>query len=826
MASRITPYINKWCYYEYGKDVRNHPYRLDVSEAFGVDNFASSSYDLQQYPLGYTHEWYYLCEIPEYFTPEALEESWSYFERAPEEEQEADPNLGTPYIPGTFQKVTSDGFTDYFLVDKFNFKNEITLIDKQVRWGTFSGGDANNYAEAFLRGIKIIGKPKSNPEVVPNFNARSLEYIKDDRLNTYKFSAILVPNQPGKPNIQIKFIKNDKWKTITMIIFVNINWEYVDGGRQCIDRTLLYSLESKFQVSGNEIIPGVYDDSIMQGAISFTASGPHPSEPVTVIRGIKDSDGNPTQFLTDIQLGTDGQFNTIEFTHGGDTYEIGGITKVVSMDTLWATDIKKNGVAFSLPSFLPSTNQLKQLTYHIQGGGFNAFGFRMLGVSFADILDKVNNGDPNIVYETVNEDGSRVFASDGSLAQTFMIELRPQDTFLKSIYVGVLPDPNKPTVFNLTDIIGYDLSLQTSPRIMPMSRHSGFYEPISRDLLKFRDPYLNIDFTGGITGATGITGGGNIPDETYKIKVLDLTRQANTQFYSKDFSSNDSGFGQIHNFFYHKVNTEDPSTVLELSNESAFKSLYPLINEVGIDYRDFYIFASNWDPGYYRKSIDKSVVQPIIGTRSMKEKKSFFGSKYLKVPQEVTLETFVPNSTPLQPPTDLQESLSVGPKSPIVSSFFQSPRIRIELPNLEVGTFSYQEDDVKIEIFLYIQKRLIEYFEEPVKTVFLKYVNPLYGVGDLTTLDDDVKDYITINILPLYKIKLVELFTQEVRSEEPTDYTTAELDDSAKFSAGLSATDNFSSKFLNTNQFDTRLIYNKRLGYSEKIGFSVTLEKK
>ena len=183
----------------------------------------------------------------------------------------------------------------------------------------------------------------------------------------------------------------------------------------------------------------------------------------------------------------------------------------------------------------------------------------------------------------------------------------------------------------------------------------------------------------------------------------------------------------------------------------------------------------------------------------MKEKKSFFGSKYLKVPQDI----------------ELQEWLG--------SEFNEDA---IQQPSLVEGTFMHAEDEVKIELYLFIQKRLIDYLFPSVKETFEKYINPAYGFGDLTTLDDDVREYIITNVLPLYKLKRVELFTQQLRAEDPTDYTYAELSDKAKFDAGLTITDNFSSKLLNTNQFDTRLIYNKRLGYSERIGLSVSLEKK
>ena len=58
------------------------------------------------------------------------------------------------------------------------------------------------------------------------------------------------------------------------------------------------------------------------------------------------------------------------------------------------------------------------------------------------------------------------------------------------------------------------------------------------------------------------------------------------------------------------------------------------------------------------------------------------------------------------------------------------------------------------------------------------------------------------------------------------DYTTAELTNTEKNSAGLTINSNIASKALNTNPFDLRLIYNKRTGFSESFGFSVTIVKK
>jgi len=803
VSSRVIPYINKWGYFKNGKDVRNNPYRLNVSEAFTLNNFSPSKYDFNRSPFGFSHEWYYLAKVPEYFNQNAIEESWSYFNEAPTDSILPNPTLNTPYIPGTFQDVNINYFDEYFIIDKLSNSFETGIVDKQLRYGVFSGGDEDNFSEAFLRGVKIIAKPKALKSANVNFNAKSISYVRDGRFNDYRFSVMLVPNIPNKPESQIKIIKNEKWKTIVMLISINLAYECINDNDQIIDRTSLYSLNSAYSTDSScePIKIGdqfEYENGNMQGAISFTTSGPWVEDVSKVkIKGQPDINGIPTKFLSDVNVGIDGQYTNIQFQIGNDTFLIDGITKVLSDDILICSRVLKNGNITVLPSpGTPPELILRQADYITIGGGYNKFRNILNSVSFASIAKAVNQGDPSVVYETINESGEPLLDSSGNFVQTFLLNLRSQDDILKSIYTGVLPDPAKPTSFNLIDIIGYDLSLQKTPRITPIARHSGSYEPISNDVIFFKDPYLELDFIQN-TGSTGLTDstGSFIPDEDYKLKVFNLTRHANSQFNSSKVLN----FGQIKNLFYHKVNIEDPSSVLELSNESAFRSLYPLINEVGIDKRDFYIFSSNWEPGYFRKSLDKNTTEIIIGTRSMKEKKSFFGSKYMKTPDQITLDTFSP------------------------SEFFEPA---IKQPDLVDGDFMHKEDNIKIELYLFIRKKLIDFLFQPIKNVFSKYINEEYSFGEEDTLNDDVKKYIEDNILSQYKIGTINLYTKRERLDKPTDYQTALLNNSDKKSAGLIINENFSSKILNTNDFDTRLIYNKRAGFSESLGLSITLVKK
>jgi len=833
ISSRTSPYINKWSWYNGGKDVRNHPYSLNLNEAFGINNFAPSKYAIGQDALGFTHEWPYLCEFPLYMqaVDKFLPETWSYVDNAPIDTKEADITTGQVYTPGSFQRVDINEFDKFFVIDRFS--NKVTGMlpsqrkfipskNTQVRYGRFKGGDRKNYAETFLRGVRIIAKTKASNKIKPNFNAKKIKYITNGDFNDYKFSAMIIPNAPRKPKTQIKFVKNEKWKTITMMIFLTLKNGCVNKSgsnfEQSIDRTTLYSFESDYKTSicvpiGAPNGPFTYLDGTMEGAVSFTASSFDASQNQFLIQAQPTSTGLAPRFLRDVQLGADGQFTPIIITLPpnattgvSDVFEISKISKVINDFQLFAGAVVKiNGSAplgpVSLPSISPSGPALSEATYTTKGGGFNTYTNRLTEIGFATLFTNVNLGDPSVIYETIQADGTRVENSDGSIAQTFSIELRAQEDILKSVYLGVLPDPAKPTVFNLTDIIGFDLSLQKKPRITPIGRHAGYYEPTALDLIYYKAPYGGFDYA--LNPPT--------EDAVYKEKVFELCRFANAEFMTES-NGKQFGFGQIKNLFYHKVNEEDPSAVLELSEESAFQSVYPLISEVGIEKRDFYAFSSNWEPSYFRKSIDKATTEDIIGTRSMQEKKSFFGSKYLKVPQEIILETFVP-----------------------ATEFIKDA---IKQPSLSDGDFMIQSNATSINFYMFIQKRLKEFLFTPVKEQFVKYIKPEFSFDDDETLDDDVNRYIEDNILRLYMVENIDVYNklERARKVQPSnvrsaltttdDFSTALLSNSEKVNSGLEVVKNSSSILLNTNPFDLRLIYNKRKGFTESFGFSVTIKKK
>ena len=138
----------------------------------------------------------------------------------------------------------------------------------------------------------------------------------------------------------------------------------------------------------------------------------------------------------------------------------------------------------------------------------------------------------------------------------------------------------------------------------------------------------------------------------------------------------------------------------------------------------------------------------------------------------------------------------------------------------------YNETAPYIQFYLFIQKRLTQYLFDYIKPQFEKYVNVKFGFGDITTLNDDVNTYIELNILNLYKVGAVDFYVRSSREKIASIYSTATLTNADKASSGLNINQNISTKTLNTNPFDLSLIYNKRDGFSESFGFSVTIVKK
>lgn len=772
--SRTAPFVCKWVYDNYGTDVRNKPYRLNFNEAFGVYNFSPSPLANKQDPLSFSHEWYLLGQVPSYFTEEGMMSSWSYNNFTPLD------NSSTGL--GFFQDISNDNFSEYFIVDYLTNGSASAFFNRQIRYSRFIGGDSQNFAQTFFRGVKVIAKERVESSVKLNYNINSIQTTRNGAFNDYKFAAILIPTtDPKKPSFQIKVVRNKKWKTITLMMFLNVNYSAMQpgGSTNTVDRTLLYNLQSYIQAGSFSIgstplttfnpnigqavsdfypspitaySPAIYSTTKMTGWINpLTSSGS--------VGGVYTIRGVGTKFLTEISAGSNGVLDDIVFNVSPDVYQISQITEVLSNGTLHALSFKKNGVDVDLPISGASLTDFKDGTYGVVGGGYEALIQRMNQASFSNIYNSLNGGSPDVIYETVNADGSLSY-------DEFVVELSSGSLDMKASYLRHVPDPNKPTLFNLQDVVGYELAIARNPGVLPMYRQPGSYNIKFVDLFKFIDPYIQNVVTNTST--------------TYQRNVYSLCRYKNTQFDSSYYN-----FGQIRNYFYHKVNSTNPGTILELSSDTSFRSLYPLIDEVAIDKRDqFYVFASSWDPGYFTTFLTKSKKVLAPGTLSSLEQKSFMGSKYLKVPQSVLLETFEPDE------------------------------------------FSYVYDSENtLTISLDVQERLIRFFRQNVYNTFVTYVNPAFTNFSHTNLSQFIDSYIVKNIIPLYKINDVNIYMKETAGGTD-DFSYMGATNLVKSNAGLKIDKNFGIQNERADTLNFQTIYRKKLGYSISVGISMNLTKK
>jgi hypothetical protein len=777
LFSRTSPFVCKWVYDDYGKDVRNKPYRLNFSDAFGTYNFSPSPLSNKQDPISFSHEWYYLSKVPSYFTEDGLMSSWSYFNFT------VDDSNGI--IPGFFQDTASDNFSSYFIVDHLFITSGspiFSYFDKQIRYTKFKAGNSQNFSQTFFRGVKVIVKERVENTIGLNYNIDSIQTTKNSKFNDYKFAAILVPTtRADKPNFQIKIINNKKWKTITVVIFLKTNYVSMqpDSDSSVIDRTLLYNLQSiisagNFSISGSSLTtfnpniasaisgfypspitaynPATYSSTTMTGWIN-------PQTSTGNIGGIYTIRGVGTKFLTEISEGNDGLLKDIVFNVTPDFYQISQITEVLSNGTLIALSVKKNGSDISLPIGGSNLTQFKNGVYGLVGGGYEELIERMNLASFSNINTMINRGAPEVIYETINETGQISY-------NDFLLELSSGSLDMKSSYLRYVPDPNKPTSFNLQDVVGYELAVAKNPGVGPIYRQPGHYNIKFVDLFKFKDPYIE-----QIVETLNPT--------TYVTNVFNLCRYKNTQF-DPTFPY----FGQIRNYFFHKVNSTNPGAILELSSNTSFRSLYPLIGEVAIDKRSkFYVFSSSWDPGYFATYLTKTERVLTPGTLSSIERKSFFGSKYLKVPQSIVIDT------------------------------------------LNSSEFSYSNSSEEIIISIDLQARFTRFFRENLSSLFMTYVNPAFTNFSHNDINQFINSYIEKNVIPLYTLNTVNVYLKE-EAGSTDDFSWMSKTNLEKSQAGLIINKNFGIQKQKADNLNFDTIYRKKLGYSISVGVSINLTKK
>jgi len=823
LDSRVVPFINKWVFDDDGTDVRQNPYRLNVDASFRYSNFSPSFREFQNNPKFYTHEWYYLQKYPPYMDFEERKDSWSYFNNAI--------NIGSTYATGTtspdFGLATVDGpasedldyFSEYFTRETIDIPNEILPypVTQETKYSTFAYGTDVRFAETLFRGVKVIVKERFESSDI-NYDINKKKLKNSTKYNDYKFASIISLVENG---ITYKLIENEKYKTITLVIEAGFQDPYftkigsgasgsTDPNDYFIDRTLIYTLRDKLKIgSGGNYEPV---DKELSGAISQW-SGIVGN--VTILGKTNFTSGTPPNFVVELQKQEDGSYNNIVIQHPTNNLIVFVIENIISAstNTIVADNIRLYNKPYVEGTSVPLPNDLLLPIWTVDpvndipsmfndlalwsevpnylNGGYRGYEGIIDNLAFAYIADAFNSGDPTIEYITYKEDGS-IVNNDKIIELSLPIEA------IKANYL--VPDedtqvPNELDSILSGSVAGYQIGASEKAIVNVMARYDGRYQPKFNDVLYF----LDYDEAYIPNTSIGITGPRYYGFDNY----LNL-----------EFNTYESKFGFIDNYFYNKCNPENPQGVLRLS-DSKLPSVYPLTGEIAIDKRDFYTFYSNWDMGYYKKAIDRTTEESIIGYRGVLENKSFFGSKIISIPDKIRLENFT-----IIDIDDLSGGLSG------ISNVPESVVKTINKTSSAKPKKAYtKKSSLVLDVFT--TKALTDFLRlDGFDSEFNKYINPSFSFGE-AGLDDDIIKYIQDNIFQRYSVKRI-IFYENRFANNVNQLNTIELDLSnfELLKKGYKISENLSVKYSTQSPLNFTLIYNIPKLDNYSISFKVDLEKK
>lgn len=802
--SRVAPNINKWMLKD-SMTVREQPYYLNANEAFGRSNFAPDLSVENRDRLAFTHEWFYMDRLPVYFRYDMVNDSFSYVDFI------NNLNEATPFelSKDLFKDVTHDYFDRYMIVDGLEIASDssnlasvdqgafdITTFMKTVRQKKYSmvdGGDDLSFASTIFKGIKVFFKKrkefaKENPS----------EFVKDTEFNGYKFSTLVKVNMGAESNsIEWDVIQNKKFNFV--IFYITLNISDVWAG-DYINRKLLYELNHNLvQDGGGDYI---YSDINLDGALSlnitdFTGSGPYS---VTALNHIS---GTTPKFNRQIAIGQNKTYGRILIDLG---LQSGNIYSVQVVSILSDSEITIKGLPVNvsdpndiLQTQYLTTSQLLNATYTYEEGGVDAHSKLLSNLSAGRVAKMLSSNDTGVNYTTVNVDGTE-------LANQFVINFDSGKEIIKTANLVATEDNNKPSSYKLfKGVIGYEIT--EGPTYYPfLVRHSGNYTVDLKPIVTFTDVYTH--FKVNRDPATFNLTERTFEESLYKHSLSNLMEIKVAKAYYKrynrtgvafnlgfiqDGGKHDGEWGMIKNHFYHKVNEINPSSVTKLTATAENQPLYPLIGETAIDKKDVNVFRSSWDRNYYTRALAGGRSENVPGTFDAIEERSYLASTIMKYKADYELTEYT--SQYVQTEEELDLILKNSNNTTDVVIFEDKERI--------VADF-YMQDVV--------YKKLRD---GGVLATLARFILPEDSIGDKTSLIDDAESYIFKNLLGLYVLDYIRLYTRAHKEGQSTIISSATLAELS--TTGFNNDGAFTYKLQNLTPLNFRLIYNKRLGYSYDI---------
>lgn len=702
LKSRVVPNICKWVQNE--RDIRENPYRFNLSRAFGVMNFSPFE-QISADPKFHTHEWPYLDRIPESLNYQA--DSFAYMFEP----------LSDKY---DFSSTTIDYFSLYFNTgyptEQFKYDQNYSSVDvkSMQKYSVFRYEDFSGKTFTMFRGKKI--------EIS---NAKKYDGYRFSTIIKTVHSNFLLSEDP----ISYNTIVNEKWKFIVVIITVRVSTYRFPSGN--FSYTDLYTLENCNTVC-QRLGASVYEATLpndykLSDPMNFNTYSTNP----TVIPNTFYFDSYLTSdtFLESLQeeLVEDpesGNFNRLcacsNFSPGINVSLPKPVSNAVFDTYLRLTDlggiilknIKYEFTTLSILSSIPDSLDWQNFTVYHEGGGNGAYLGLRDRLSFFEISNVMSGkSDKSVmIFDVYKTDG--VYSNEPDFSFSFV---SPEALIRQKDFIPV-PDTDKPPVFLTYGDIG--AVLNETNNLQTIYRYQGNFSPKFRDVLTF---WLREDD--------------------------DFTSTSQTDFMmcNTHFAYNTYSFSLLKNQYYNKVSE---SEILSISPNDGYSPVYPLVNEVSIDRKDINAWSSNWDQSYYRKYTSTAEYDEVRGTDGMKEIKSLFGSKSMKVPKWFDLYKFT------------TEQYTEG---------FDLASTNKELSYIDKGNSCV----IRVNVY---ERLLREMFGDDTdlraQTEFLKTQSIIPDSFAPEEISNKVREYLEKNILNLYEIGNVKMFILQTGNSDEGQIST------------------------------------------------------
>jgi len=259
------------------------------------------------------------------------------------------------------------------------------------------------------------------------------------------------------------------------------------------------------------------------------------------------------------------------------------------------------------------------------------------------------------------------------------------------------------------------------------------------------------------------------------------------------------GFGVSKNVNYYKYS---PQWIFRIGQNSPYNPVYTIIGETPVDKRNLSIFESSWDPGFYREYSGPTGYTNLPGTRVMKEQKSFFGSKFMQTPDLIN------SQKQLIYPQSLKDVLDLNYNN---------------YPNYEI---LWENNPSELKGVILMDRVLNRYFlEDGGKQSFNKFIVPEFGFGSTSDVDDDFKEYMTQNIIPIFQSKLNKGYLKKVpiTANQTLTPVIGDLADYQKLINGYFNSDEIRYTKVNDLRYEFRIPKDPSFNYS--VCFSLDIGK-